>query len=214
MTGILDSHQDKRRKMSMYAIAKTIGLPATYVELRHQATHEELPSLSKLRAGTQKALRWIWDYYWVHLNEQKEEPEEDKCKTLVHKLVTEKNEQVQKKLEAALGKWDEDRVLDALVAAQGSTRNPGTLMRLVKLQEKIMSGDDGFMAEEAQNDESRNSSLDEVRAEIASMQKHLLSTDQRQAPPKRQKKDSAANGNIKGWAMFEGVWTPKPIGVL
>ena len=59
----------------MYSIAKTIGLPATYVELRHQATHEELPSLSKLRAGAQKALQWIWDYYWAALTGQKEEPE-------------------------------------------------------------------------------------------------------------------------------------------
>lgn len=200
--------------MSMYAIAKTIGLPATYVELRHQATHEELPSLSKLRAGTQKALRWIWEYYWVHLNEQKEELEIDECEALVHKLATEKDERVQKKLEAALGKWDEDRVLNTLVEAQGSTRDPGTLMRLVKLQEKIMGGDDGFMVEEWQNDGSRNSSLDEVRAEMASMEKHLLSPDQGQASPKRHKKDSAQNDSINGWAMFEGVWAPKPIGVV
>ncbi|TVY80687.1 Pre-rRNA-processing protein las1, partial [Lachnellula suecica] len=58
----------------MYSLAKTIGLPATYVELRHQATHEELPSLSKLRTATQKALRWIWDYYWANLTLQPEAP--------------------------------------------------------------------------------------------------------------------------------------------
>lgn len=67
MTGLLDSHQDKSHKMSMYSVAKTIGLPATFVELRHQATHEQLPSLTRLRAGAKAGLDWIWEYYWKQL---------------------------------------------------------------------------------------------------------------------------------------------------
>ncbi|KAK4153135.1 Saccharopine dehydrogenase-domain-containing protein [Chaetomidium leptoderma] len=67
VTGLLDSHQDKQRKMSMYDVAKSVGLPATFVELRHQATHEQLPSLTRLRAAAGKALEWIWEYYWRHL---------------------------------------------------------------------------------------------------------------------------------------------------
>lgn len=55
--------------MSMYDVAKSVGLPATFVELRHQATHEQLPSLIRLRAAARKALDWIWDYYWRHLPE-------------------------------------------------------------------------------------------------------------------------------------------------
>ncbi|KAB5563200.1 Las1-like protein [Coniochaeta sp. 2T2.1] len=69
VTGLMDSHQDKARKMSMYAVAKSVGLPATFVELRHQATHEQLPSLTRLRAAAEKALEWIWEYYWRHLDE-------------------------------------------------------------------------------------------------------------------------------------------------
>ncbi|KAK4127834.1 Las1-domain-containing protein [Parathielavia appendiculata] len=67
VTGLLDSHQDKQRKMSMYDVAKSVGLPATFVELRHQATHEQLPSLTRLRSAARKALDWIWGYYWAHL---------------------------------------------------------------------------------------------------------------------------------------------------
>ncbi|KAK3501609.1 Las1-like protein [Neurospora crassa] len=69
VTGLLDSHQDKQRKMSMYGVAKSVGLPATFVELRHQATHEQLPSLTRLRTAAKKGLEWIWDYYWKHLPE-------------------------------------------------------------------------------------------------------------------------------------------------
>ncbi|KAK3378456.1 Las1-like-domain-containing protein [Podospora didyma] len=67
VTGLLDSHQDKTRKISMYGVAKSVGLPATFVELRHQATHEQLPSLTRLRGSARQALDWIWEYYWRHL---------------------------------------------------------------------------------------------------------------------------------------------------
>lgn len=53
----------------MYGVAKSVGLPATFVELRHQATHEQLPSLTRLRTAAKKGLEWIWEYYWKHLPE-------------------------------------------------------------------------------------------------------------------------------------------------
>ncbi|KAK4103915.1 Las1-domain-containing protein [Parathielavia hyrcaniae] len=71
VTGLLDSHQDKQRKMSMYDVAKSVGLPATFVELRHQATHEQLPSLTRLRSAARQALGWIWGYYWAHLEPER-----------------------------------------------------------------------------------------------------------------------------------------------
>lgn len=60
----------------MYSLAKTIGLPATFVELRHESTHEALPSTAKLRKGARKALKWIWENYWQHLGEDIEGDQE------------------------------------------------------------------------------------------------------------------------------------------
>lgn len=57
----------------MYGVAKTIGLPAAFVELRHQGTHEPMPSLAQLRPAAARALMWIWDYYWKNLPGQEEE---------------------------------------------------------------------------------------------------------------------------------------------
>lgn len=67
VTGLLDGYQDKARKLSMYGVAKTIGLPAAFVELRHQGTHEPMPSLAQLRPAAARALVWIWEYYWKNL---------------------------------------------------------------------------------------------------------------------------------------------------
>lgn len=57
----------------MYGVAKTIGLPASFVELRHQGTHEPMPSLAQLRPAARRALVWIWEYYWRNL------PGEEDC---------------------------------------------------------------------------------------------------------------------------------------
>lgn len=61
----------------MYSLAKTIGLPATFVELRHESTHEALPSTAKLRRGARKALKWIWESYWRHLGEDVESDKDE-----------------------------------------------------------------------------------------------------------------------------------------
>lgn len=56
----------------MYGVAKTIGLPASFVELRHQGTHEPMPALTQLRPAARRALVWIWEYYWRNLPEENE----------------------------------------------------------------------------------------------------------------------------------------------
>lgn len=77
VTGLLDGHQDRARKLSMYGVAKTVGLPAGFVELRHQGTHEPMPGLAQLRPAAGRALVWIWEYYWRNLPEADHGPGRD-----------------------------------------------------------------------------------------------------------------------------------------
>ncbi|ORY71688.1 Las1-like-domain-containing protein [Pseudomassariella vexata] len=121
VTGLLDSHQDKQQKQSMYSVAKTIGLPATFVELRHQCTHEQLPSLLKLRSAAHKSLAWIWDYYWKHLSE-------DRTKDI--KAVKAEIAQTSSKLESlgSIASQDdntEKKILEPLVSVRGWSRYVG-----------------------------------------------------------------------------------------
>lgn len=51
----------------MYVKAQQIGLPALFVDLRHEATHGDMPSLTNLRSAAQRALQWLWDDYWKGL---------------------------------------------------------------------------------------------------------------------------------------------------
>lgn len=44
-------------------------MKAEFVALRHEATHEELPSLRRLVKATGEALEWLWRVYWSRLDE-------------------------------------------------------------------------------------------------------------------------------------------------
>src|SRR5690606_5022219 len=55
------------KKRTMFQRAMDLGLPASFVELRHEATHRELPSLVVLRRAAQRSLEWLWEYYWAKI---------------------------------------------------------------------------------------------------------------------------------------------------
>jgi len=87
VTGLVDTNQTGPYKKSMYYTARSIGLPASFVELRHQATHEELPALLVLRQAAARSLQWLWQQYWrsidvrsVALNDDEQALAEDMLK--------------------------------------------------------------------------------------------------------------------------------------
>lgn len=54
VNGLVDPLQLGTYARSIASIAKQLGLPSWLVELRHAATHEELPSLSLLREAARQ----------------------------------------------------------------------------------------------------------------------------------------------------------------
>lgn len=49
---LIDNHQSTYFAQSMTTIATQLGLPLYFIELRHAATHEDLPSLAILKTAT------------------------------------------------------------------------------------------------------------------------------------------------------------------
>ena len=48
----------------MFDLGKGIGLPAAFIDLRHQIIHGTLPGLIVLRRNTQRAVQWLYHHYW------------------------------------------------------------------------------------------------------------------------------------------------------
>jgi hypothetical protein len=55
--------------LPVYQLAKMLGIPLYFVEIRHTATHDELPSLELLRQVGVRARTWLWDNYWAKIKE-------------------------------------------------------------------------------------------------------------------------------------------------
>ncbi|KAK9426547.1 putative hydroxyacylglutathione hydrolase [Seiridium unicorne] len=148
VTGLLDSHQDKQMKQSMYSIAKTIGLPATFVELRHQCTHEQLPSLLKLRSAAQKSLVWIWDYYWKHLTDDEyvdadgdnEVAIGNTCIEMLSIYLLTDDVTKKKSLGRRLKQWDDATLLQTLTDIGETAEDHRLLLRSLQLSQQILDG--------------------------------------------------------------------------
>ncbi|KAK9370245.1 Las1-like-domain-containing protein [Lipomyces kononenkoae] len=64
VNGFLDTHQTRQFALPLHTLAQKIGMPTTFVELRHACTHEGLPSLEVLRHAAVQALEWLKCRYW------------------------------------------------------------------------------------------------------------------------------------------------------
>ncbi|KAH7104697.1 Las1-domain-containing protein [Auriculariales sp. MPI-PUGE-AT-0066] len=65
VNGLVDARQYGVYARSIAAIASEIDLPSWFVEIRHAATHEDLPSLEILRDASREALQWLLHHYFM-----------------------------------------------------------------------------------------------------------------------------------------------------
>jgi ribosomal biogenesis protein LAS1 len=64
VNGITDSLQKGKMATSVSGLADAAGLSRLLVDIRHTATHNELPTLATLRLGARHALQWLGTQYW------------------------------------------------------------------------------------------------------------------------------------------------------
>jgi len=223
VTGLLDGYQDKKYKLSMYSIAKNIGLPATFVELRHQCTHEELPSLSKLRGAAARSLTWIWEQYWSSLEgkgeplEEEAEEEEDISEDLSRVLreymdwrtsENSSNGSRRRSFVARLRKWDTVRILEVLEEFRDPAAMDSSMMlKSLRLTRDILNGTAdpeafGTVDEEGKGDTDIETGKDNGASQDSAASEPAQS-------PEEENEDKLA-----GWTLWEGLWTPKPIGIV
>eukprot|EP00884_Botryococcus_braunii_P021393 jgi/Botrbrau1/7938/Bobra.9_2s0097.1 len=64
VNGVADSAQKGRKARSVADLASEAGLPRLLVDVRHEASHNELPNLALLRVAAGHALSWLHTFYW------------------------------------------------------------------------------------------------------------------------------------------------------
>jgi hypothetical protein len=192
----------------MYSVAKTVGLPATFVELRHQATHEQLPSLAKLRDAAHKALDYIWDYYWKNLVDEAPqssiatqgrrpvEGENDPCNTTVLMYLREYNPVRQQALVTDMRKqWSVEQLEAAVKTVQGKLPGNMAWLKGMQLVKELKARE-----EEAKLKKHDTQEMEATEAEPLQV---VDVADQR-----------STNREEVRFQSFEDEWTPLPIGAL
>lgn len=212
MTGLLDGQQDKLRKQSMYSLAKTVGLPATFVELRHQSTHEQLPPLALLRSAAKKALSWIWDYYWKNLSASIDDEADDRvsirgaltCEEAVRRYIR-ADDNDGTRLAELTSRWDAEELRACVSRVQGSVLGNQAYLKCVSLTRQL------------QQERDRPTEGDTREAIVAGVEE-ACAPDQTSSVQGEGVAADADSGlqpaSSSGWATYEGVWTPKPIGIV
>jgi len=64
VNGVVDSGQRGQVASSVAVLANVYGLPRLLVDIRHESTHNSLPSVGILRIATRQALEWLHVNYW------------------------------------------------------------------------------------------------------------------------------------------------------
>jgi ribosomal biogenesis protein LAS1 len=64
VNGVADAGQTRRVAASVADLSAAAGLPRALVDLRHEATHNELPRVVALEAGAAAGLVWLEENYW------------------------------------------------------------------------------------------------------------------------------------------------------
>lgn len=200
----------------MYSIAKTIGLPATFVELRHQSTHEQLPSRAKLRSAAKQALAWIWDYYWKHLQEDPKAlstaSNQSPCADAVLKYLREEDEARRQAARAELRAWPRNALLRTIADLQTTMPGNQAYLKCLKLSKELMAEESGH------TDELAAAALEEGSEDIGAQREKPRAFGDFEAAVEAER-DSATGGSQppalgSGWAPYTGVWKPKPIGMV
>eukprot|EP00105_Crassostrea_gigas_P011320 XP_011426925.1 PREDICTED: uncharacterized protein LOC105327942 [Crassostrea gigas] len=64
VNNVTELGQTKVHRMPLHRIADSFGIPSWIVEMRHNATHRIMPSLSELTAGADWILEWLRVDFW------------------------------------------------------------------------------------------------------------------------------------------------------
>ncbi|KAF4585567.1 Las1-like protein [Ophiocordyceps camponoti-floridani] len=215
VTGLVDGHQDKLRKQSMYAVAANVGLPAAFVELRHQATHEQLPSRAKLRTMAERALDWIWNYYWRHLRDD-DDDDDDSRRVVLEYLRGPDDDEARRAatLDRLLLRGDTDRVLATISRLQEELPGSLAFVRCLSLRRHVVAAAAAAPAAAAAADADDAGPGVRVRAEAEPRSGVGCESGAGPDPESAEGVADEVGEDDVGWSLLVGPWRAKPIGLV
>lgn len=140
VNGLTDRQQVGNYMTSMKTLAERISLPYTLIDIRHEATHQQLPPLPALRQSAALMLHWLRHNYWEPLVNETHENTVRKCVQELQGFFMSPNQ------------FHPSEFVDKIIAANCLTGLPGAVIRII-YRNKINPND--IFAESGDNTEFR-----------------------------------------------------------
>ena len=209
----------------MYSLAKTVGLPATFVELRHQSTHEQLPSLAQLRSAARKALMWIWDYYWKNLTPVDDEADDTNaignsltCDDAVRRYIGVDDADGMKLAELRT-RWDSEQLAASISRLKSSVVGNQAYLKCASLAQQLQNSPAEAGTVQVIKPDSQSPTLAEAFAEPGNQstsrgRPERLEAEEVTPQPHPTVESGASFASGWGWTEYQGPWVAKPIGIV
>jgi len=124
VNALVDNEQKSQFAQSISGIAEAIGLPGWFVDLRHAATHDHLPSLGLLLNACSQGVEWLQSNYWAmqSVNEMKRDSVDLFVKTFKSTRKSEINANVAPLksiayIAPAIASWDSERATSMIISS-------------------------------------------------------------------------------------------------
>lgn len=119
VNGLTDRQQVGNYMTSMKTLAGRISLPYALIDVRHEATHQQLPPLPALRQSAALLLHWLRHNYWEPLLNETHENTVSRCVQELQGFFVSPNQ------------LHPSEFVDRLIAANCLTGLPGAVVRVI-----------------------------------------------------------------------------------
>ena len=136
VNGICDPSQKGKFALSVQTLATQLNVPRTLVDIRHDSTHNQLPSIQRLRKASEDAIGWLDANYWERQKRKLEHVTEEMRLVIRAMVECERGQNVKKSKDESNSSDDDESMYDSEEEMHAKTEKANKMKREKETRKK------------------------------------------------------------------------------
>jgi len=136
VNGICDPSQKGKFALSVQTLATQLNVPRTLVDIRHDSTHNQLPSIQRLRKASEDAIGWLDANYWERQKRKLEHVTEEMRLVIRAMVECERGQNVKKSKDESNNSDDDESMYDSEEEMHAKTEKANKMKREKETRKK------------------------------------------------------------------------------
>jgi len=136
VNGICDPSQKGKFAVSVQTLATQLNVPRTLVDIRHDSTHNQLPSIQRLRKASEDAIGWLDANYWERQKRKLEHVTEEMRLVIRAMVECERGQNVKKSKDESNSSDDDESMYDSEEEMHAKTEKANKMKREKETRKK------------------------------------------------------------------------------